>query len=280
MAEVLINGISADYVSVADRGLNYGDGLFETIACSGTHPHFIRQHLQRMERGATGLDIPFPGRELFRQDIDRVLKNSAGSKSVIKLILTRGHGKRGYRYDTKQPPTRICVRSPWPAQVVHWAQQGVRARFCQTPASVNPRLAGIKSLNRLENVLASNELGDRFDEGLLSDIDGNVVEGTMSNLFAVIDDAVVTPDLSRCGIAGIMREQIIDSAHEIGIRIENVNLSRDDVMNSQELFISNSVIGLCVLKQLEQRSFNRHMITEVIKSRLNKKIDADAETDA
>ena len=271
-SKTLINGIAAAYVSVTDRGLNYGDGLFETIACIGSHPLFIEQHLQRMERGARLLDIPFPDRELFVHDIDAVLGNTADANSVIKLVLTRGHGTRGYRYQPGQTPTRICMQSPWPAHVAQWRRRGICARFCRTPASINPHLAGIKSLNRLENVRAASELGSEFDEGFLCDSDGYVVEGTMSNLFAVIGRTVVTPDLSRCGIAGIMRQQIIESADEIGIGIETGRLTRDDLLNSEEIFISNSVIGLCVLKQLEQQRYNRDMTAQAIRARLTTKI--------
>ena len=195
------------------------------------------------------------------------------------MVLTRGHGQRGYRYQPGQVPTRICLRSPWPAHVEQWRRHGIRARFCDTPASINPRLAGVKSLNRLENVIASSELGDEFDEGFLCDSDGHVVEGTTSNLFAVIDGAVVTPDLSRCGIKGIMRQQIIDCAGEIGIAIETGRLAREDLLNSEEIFVSNSVIGLCVLKQLEQQRYDRHMTAEAIRARLINN-QSYAETDA
>lgn len=280
MDQVLINGISSEYVSVADRGLHYGDGLFETIACVGTHAVFIEQHLNRMESGARRLDIAFPGRELILHDIKRLLKNRGNRQSIIKLILTRGQGKRGYRYEPNQIPTRICLLSAWPEHVARWTQHGIKSRFCETPASINPRLSGIKSLNRLENVLASSELGTGFDEGFLCDIDGNVVEGTMSNLFAVIDNVLLTPDLSRCGIAGIMREQIMAGARESGISVETVKLSRDDLMQSQEIFVSNSVMGICAVKQLEQLSFNRNLMTKSIKIALEKRIDADAKTAA
>ena len=280
MQQVLVNGIAADYVSVADRGLHYGDGLFETIACAGTHAYFLDRHLQRMENGARILDIPFPGRERIRRDIDRLLQARSSARSVIKLMLTRGSGKRGYRYDNNQHPTRICMLSPWPDYVALWAQHGKKARFCRTQASVNAHLAGIKSLNRLENVLASSELGTGYDEGFLCDIDGNVIEGTMSNVFAVVDDVLLTPDLSRSGIPGIMRDQVIASAKEIGFEVEAASISRDELTGSREIFISNSVIGICGVKQLEKYSFDCTTMTEAIHATLKKRIDSDAKTAA
>lgn len=278
MQQILINGIPSEYVSAADRGLQYGDGVFETIACVGTHAVFIEQHLKRMEHGARKLDIAFPDRELFLHDIHRLLKNSGDNKSIIKLLLTRGQGKRGYRYEQSQLPTRVGMLSDWPEYVEQWNRQGIKSRFCTTSASINPQLAGIKSLNRLENVLACNELGGEYDEGFLCDIDGNVIEGTISNVFAVIDNVLVTPDLSRCGIRGIMREQVLASAYESGISVNIINLSRETLMNSQEIFICNSVVGLCVVKQLEQQRFNNHTMTESIKRALGERIHADTKT--
>ncbi len=279
MNRVLINGIASDYVPVTDRGLHYGDGVFETIACVGTHPVFIDQHLNRMQSGARKLDISFPARQLILDDINCLLRGN-NRHSVIKLILTRGSGKRGYRYETKQIPMRICMQSEWPDTVAHWNEHGINTRFCETQLSLNPQLSGIKSLNRLENVLASRELGAEFNEGFLSDIDGNVIEGTMSNIFAVVNDVLVTPDLSRCGIMGIMREHIIDIAHENNIRIEIRNIKRDELLQSQAIFVSNSVIGLCVVKQLEQHSFNTDTMTKMINTALQKRIETDAKAAA
>ena len=266
-------------MSAYDRGLHYGDGVFETIACIGAHPVFIDQHINRMESGARKLSIPFPDRQLFLDDINCLLRGN-NSNSVIKLILTRGHGKRGYRYDTKQLPMRVCMHFEWPRYIAHWSDHGIKARFCETQVSLNPQLAGIKSLNRLENVVASSELGAEFNEGFLSDLDGNVIEGTMSNIFAALNNVLLTPDLSRCGIVGIMREQIIDIAHESNISVQTRNIPRDELLQSQEIFISNSVIGICRVKQLEQQVLNTDIMTKTINTVLQRRIEADAKAKA
>jgi 4-amino-4-deoxychorismate lyase len=232
-----------------------------------------------MDNGARKLNIPFPDRQLFLDDINSLLRGK-NSNSIIKLILTRGRGKRGYRYETGQIPTRICMLSAWPDYVTRWRQHGITSRFCQTPVSVNPLLAGIKSLNRLDNVLASSELGLAYNEGFLSDAEGNVIEGTMSNIFSVINDALVTPDLSRCGVNGIMREQIIDIAHNNNICVEMRNITRDELLSSREIFVSNSVIGACVVKQLEQQFYNTDTMTRMINKNIDKRIEADAKAAA
>jgi 4-amino-4-deoxychorismate lyase len=279
MSEVLINGIASVYVSATDRGLHYGDGVFETIACLGNKPVFLQQHMNRMENGARKLKIPFPDRQLFFDDINCLLRGGNGN-GVIKLILTRGSGKRGYRYDKRQMPTRISMLSAWPYYVAGWREHGIAARFCQTQLSLNTQLAGVKSLNRLDSVLASSELGSAFDEGFLSDVDGNVIEGTMSNIFFVVNDALITPDLSRCGVNGIMREQIIDIAQNNNIKVEIRNITRDELLASRELFVSNSVIGACNVKQLEQQIYNAVTMTKTINRFLDRRIEADAKAAA
>ncbi len=175
---------------------------------------------------------------------------------------------------------RISLRSVWPGYVDSWQRGGVTAKFCIMPVSVNPQLGGLKTLNRLENVLASNELEHGIDEGLMLDPDGNVIEGTMSNVFAVFGDTLVTPDLSRCGIKGIMREQILDIARTGGTGLEVRNISRDELTQAEEIFISNSVVGLCRVKQLEQVSYTNNTMSQKVQSILNIRIHADAKAAA
>ena len=279
MDAILINGIAAEYLSARDRGLHYGDGIFETIACLEGRPVFIEQHLQRMQQAAHRLGIGFPNRTLFFDDIGRLLADTGGH-CVIKLILTRGQGQRGYRCQAKQTPTRLSMRSAWPAYIDAWRHDGVTAKFCKIPVSVNPHLGGLKTLNRLEYVLASNELDPETAEGLMLDPDGNVIEGTMSNVFGVFGDTLVTPDLSRCGIKGIMREQILDIAGTAGIKLEVRNMSRDELTRADEIFISNSVVGLCRVQQLEQVSYSENTMSQNIQTILDKRIHTDAKVAA
>jgi 4-amino-4-deoxychorismate lyase len=279
MNGLLVNGIASEYVSANDRGLHYGDGLFETIACNGTRAQFIDDHLDRMQRGARILGIEFPDRQLILDDIGSLL-DSGSAASVIKLVLTRGRGKRGYRPQEDQACTRICMLGDWPEYIDRWQRDGIAARFCKNRVSVNPGLAGLKTLNRLENVLAASELARDVDEGIMTDVDGQVIEGTMSNLFAVIDDSLVTPDLSRCGIAGIMRAQIIDIAKTNAMKIEIRNMRRDELMSASELFVCNSLIGVCAVRRLEQQVFTADTVTRTIEANLRKRMQADAKAAA
>ena len=280
MSYTLINGIKASHIPVNDRGLHYGDGLFETIACNSARPQFLAQHLERMQQDAKWLQITFPGKQVFYQDINTALAATRLSRCVIKLMLTRGQGKRGYAHDNSLRPTRICQLSEWPQHVDDWKQTGIKATFCNTQASSNSQLAGIKHLNRLENVLASGELGSEYQEGFLSDANGHVIEGTQSNLFVVTGNKLLTPDLSSAGIAGIMRDQILSIADENKIPVEICNIDKQQLQQADEIFISNSIIGLCRIRQLDEQPFQSDNMYRLINTALQKRIEADAETAA
>jgi 4-amino-4-deoxychorismate lyase len=273
----LINGIAADYVPVTDRGLHYGDGVFETIACVAGSAQFVSEHLERMYEGAQRLDIAFPDRALFLRDIATLLPQPGDTGDcVIKLMLTRGAGRRGYRYEQCQAPTRLCLRSTWPEHVSRW-KRGVRTRFCATPISVNARLAGIKHLNRLDNVLASAELGASCDEGFMLDPQGCVIEGTMSNVFAVIDDVLVTPDLTNCGIRGIIRDKLLRLAAGQDVQTQIRALWPHELLAADEVFVCNSILGMCPVTRIAERELQPGEITSMLDQALNKYIKNDAQ---
>ena len=276
MAITLVNGIECDYISAQDRGLHYGDGVFETIAYVDGQIQFLQQHLARMQHGAARLAIPFPNESRFVDDIDELLQNVDANKGVVKLILTRGQGQRGYRPAKKSIATRICQYSDWPEHIADWKTRGIDTRICNTHASVNASLAGIKHLNRLENVLASSELGTDYQEGFLLDNSDNVIEGTMSNIFAVIDNTLVTPELSSAGIAGIMREQVLQVAEENLIGTEIRCVSKDEIVKASGIFICNSLLGVCAVNTIDGIQVQSSDITHAIDTALNKRMSLDA----
>ncbi len=240
MQRISINGIEAKHLSVMDRGLHYGDGLFETIAFRSGKLEFWDAHLNRMEHGAGVLGIAFPGENEFLQDVKNLVKPLAAENYVIKLLLTRGIGERGYRQVDSGKPTRVVIISGFPEH----AEQNAKVCLCKHPVSINPVLAGMKYLNRLDNVLARREWGDEFDEGFMFDIHGNLVEGTMSNVFCIKNNALFTPELDQCGVSGIVREQVLSIAKEKDIKTKLQNMTIDDIGSMDEIFITNSIIGL------------------------------------
>lgn len=258
---ILVNGKSEDRINVSDRGLQYGDGLFETIAYRNG-VEFLDAHLNRLSVGCERLAISFQQLEQLRSELDIVSQNLTDD-AVIKIIVTRGSGGRGYFADKDIIPTRIISTHPYPSFPDSNYTTGVSLRFCQQTLSENLSLAGIKHLNRLEQVLARNEWTDQsINEGLMSDSHGNVIEGTMSNIFIVKSGQLFTPELNKSGVAGIMRAQIMKLADGNDLIVKEAAISKNDVFNADEVFICNSVIGIWPVRIIADTNYQVGPITQ------------------
>lgn len=253
-----VDGVQTDMLPASDRGLQYGDGLFETLAARRGHIGLLDYHLDRLQEGCNRLGMALPDRGLLQQEL--VAAAEGQERAVLKLVLTRGSGGRGYRPTSVAGPRRILFLHRWPDYPITWVEEGVRVRICRSRLAHQPQLAGIKHLNRLEQVLARAEWGeaDGFHEGLMLDLDGLVIEGTMSNVFASPREGVlVTPDLSRCGVTGVMRRHLLESARGAGVEVQVKALGLAELEGCAEVFLSNSLIGVWSVAELEGR---RHVI--------------------
>lgn len=250
---IRIDGEPRSELSALDRGLAYGDGVFETLAVVGGRPRDLERHLRRLREGLQRLGIGGLDEATLAAEARGMCLGVA--RGVLKLIVTRGVGGRGYRPPESARPTRIVSLHPWPDYPASYRETGVEVRVCRTRLGLNPALAGIKHLNRLEQVLARAEWHDEYQEGLMLDLDGYVIEGTMSNVFLVCDDMLVTPAVDRAGIAGIIRERVIEHSTRLGLpcRVEPVSL--DQIHAGQGLFLCNSIIGIWPVRRLEGKDF-------------------------
>ncbi|GMR03918.1 MAG: aminodeoxychorismate lyase [Gammaproteobacteria bacterium] len=249
VVSALINGEPGDRVSIQDRGFQYGDGLFETLAVSQGRPLWWERHMRRLFAGAARLGITPPGEAVLREEAWRLCKDV--ERAVMKIVLTRGVSGRGYAVHQAMPPTRVISLLPWPDYPESHAMNGVDVRVCRATLSRNSRLAGIKHLNRLEQVLARAEWRDEYAEGLMLDEGGLVIEATMSNLFLVHNGVLLTPDLSACGVEGIMRGLVLEKAELLSLPSRVATMTQDDVFRAEELFLTNSLFGLWPVKKLD-----------------------------
>jgi 4-amino-4-deoxychorismate lyase len=231
-----------------DRGLAYGDGLFETMLVRKGRIRLLDLHLDRLYLGCRTLKIDAPK----RLDLSRELERLAGlqREAVLKLIITRGSGPRGYRPSGRERCTRIV--SLYPAHRGSDDSVPVRLRVCSTPLGCNPALAGLKTLNRLESVLARAEWRDpKIWDGLMRDPDGNVICGSMSNLFLRRGRRLMTPRLDRCGVAGVMRRWIMQHAGAQGVRAVERRVRWSDLESAEEVFMCNAVAGIKSVRIIE-----------------------------
>jgi 4-amino-4-deoxychorismate lyase len=262
----LVNGQSTG-VAPADRGLAYGDGLFETMAAYDGGIRWLDLHLDRLEEGCRRLEIPAPARNALADEI--LAHCPQRGRAVVKLIVTRGVGERGYLPSEPASPTRVLGVLPWPDYPESRYRDGISARFCRLRLGENPALAGLKHLCRLEQVLASLELrGSSVQQGLLLDASGRVVGGTASNLFAVRAGALATPSLARCGVRGVMRRAVLEAARQLGIRVEERDMAPAELLDADEVFVTNSLFGIWPVTTLENRRFARGPTTERLMAHL------------
>lgn len=261
LVPTLVDGESVGSLSVTDRGFAYGDGLFETIRVTAQGPVLYGAHLRRLLRSSRRLSIPL--------DTDQVhtfvtqllhaaarIDDSTFADGIIKLIVTRGDGGRGY---TPPISARARIIVQWHSLPLHPAANaghGIDCALIDQPVSVNPALAGMKHLNRLDQVLASQTLQqlatDRpsLQEVLMPDPTGALIAGSRSNIFTVRDGILCTPSLRSAGIAGVLREHLLGTAEAVGLRHEIRPIASTELPLASEVFICNSVIGVWPVKNI------------------------------
>lgn len=268
----LINGEFGRALDIADRGLQYGDGVFTTLTVVRSAPLFLREHLARLRRDADHLGLTGPDDATLAREVEKLVAGT--SEAVVKIVLTRGSGGRGYRVPQSAPCTRIVSLHPYPALPPDAAREGVAVRLCALRLAVQPRLAGVKHLNRLEQVLARAEWDhEHIREGLLQDAEGHVVEGVMSNLFLVKGGVLRTPLLDRCGVSGVMRGVVMRLAAEMDLSLAETRISLDEVYDADELFLTNSVIGIWPVNRFEQLAYSVGPLTRLLFERLQARIE-------
>jgi 4-amino-4-deoxychorismate lyase len=282
----LINGIASDYLNINDRSIHYGDGLFETILCSDQKLYYWQQHYQRLYESAKRLKIDCPQEQLLLDDISKLLESynsgvdntgidNSGSACVIKIIISRGAGERGYKFSKNMTVNRFVFLSAFEADyssILSRQLESGELYICKQQVSINENLAGLKHLNRLENVLARDEWNASYIDGLMLNANLHVIEGSMSNLFAVKDKQMYTPDLRLSGVKGVMREIIIDLAAKNNIKTSVTDLTIDDLYAMDELFISNSLIAMKVVTKLRDTLYSdqpvaRNIFTDLLNSK-------------
>lgn len=246
-ARVLVNGVPGAGIDPLDRGLAYGDGLFESLRIADGRVPLWERHLARLAEGCRRLGIPNPDASQLSAEVSAAAAGLA--QAAVRIVLTRGVAGRGYAPPSPRPaPGRIVAAFALPAAPE--APVGLRLRWCRLRLAEQPALAGLKHLNRLEQVLARAEWDDpETDEGLLRDARGRVIGATSANLFIVRGGIMATPAVDRCGVAGVARAEILARWPACEVR----ELEASEVMEAEEVFLSNAVRGVRPVVALDGR---------------------------
>ena len=236
----LVNGSFNQDISPFDRGFAYGDGVFRTIKIVGGLPEQWPQHYQKLVADCAAINIVCPSAELLMSDLSQLFSADAETEkqlAVAKIIITRGEGNRGYTPPAITAPMRVVTKSDMPEYPESRFSEGVNLTICETRLALQPKLAGIKHLNRLENVLARMEWRNPdIAEGIMLDMQGNVIECTAANIFARFDDTLITPNLQQCGIAGITRQRVFDLAPTLSLK------ASVELFDLKKLFMADEII--------------------------------------
>lgn len=244
----LVNGQKDMPISIHDRGLMFGDGVFETLAFVDEQYRGLDWHLRRLQSSCQHLKINLDIVKV-KADLCRfadILLAEKMTQAVVKLIITRGSSQTAYRYDDSLEANRYLSARAWPNLDV--LETGANVRRCQHVLAMQPELAGLKHLSRLDYVLARNEWQDEYHEGLLFDANDCLVEACSANVFLVKNNEVFTPDLSMAGVDGVVRQQLLALCQQNAITISQQCLNEADLLAADEAFISNAVMGLCPIK--------------------------------
>jgi len=246
-----IDGVAATSVPADDRGLLYGDGLFETILVRQGSPRFLAAHLARLARGCTRLGIVCDDAAL-RGDVAIALAQ-APALAILKLVLTRGSSpRRGY---APQPGTARRITTLWSAVATAELAAGVTLGVAQTRASTQPALAGLKHLNRLDNVLAAAEIAAADFDALMFDVADRLVSGTSCNVFLARDGRLATPKLDSAGVCGVLRGIVLREAPKLGLVVQERATTWDDLVVADELFVTNARVGVVLVTRVGEHSF-------------------------
>jgi 4-amino-4-deoxychorismate lyase len=260
-----INGIEQTSIALNDRGLAYGDGLFTTAKIVNSQVVLLEKHIERLIAGCQQLKLAGPSPERLASQLQSVA--SLYSQAVLKVMITAGSGGRGYsRIGLNESDTNIIILvSDFPSHYKSLALQGIDLGISNQQIGISTMLAGIKHLNRLEQVLLRDELDARSEDDLVvTNCEGKVVEATCSNLFYWQEEQLCTPDLSKSGVNGIIRQEILRKYPETKI----CQTSLADLKTANSLFICNSLMGIMPVKTYNNRQL---VIDEVLKLQVRMK---------
>lgn len=256
---MLVDGIPSSTLSVSDRGLNYGDGLFETMRLYKGGIPLLARHLKRLREGCRRIGLRWPGTALLESELAR-LPAAGSTEGVIRLVLTRGDGGRGYAPPLDAESRRILTLHALPEA----GPASLAVGICKTRLGSSPALAGLKHLGRLEQVLAGAEVADAgWDEGLMLDEAGQVVEATRHNLFFLRDGRFLTPPVDRCGVAGVMRALVLECLGRAGIPGGEAPLRYDGLDEIEAMFLCNAVVGVKPVARLAGRECAVDVVSRV-----------------
>ncbi|MDD1782748.1 aminodeoxychorismate lyase [Enterovibrio sp. ZSDZ35] len=267
---ILLNGLPNTHIDIADRALQYGDGCYTTMLVRGGKVHAQSLHMARLMSNTQALGIKVSNWPEVESWVEQVAQSTElDENAVVKVLVSRGVGGRGYSPSGCTSPNIIVSSHIYPTFYTSWKEKGIKTVILGSQLGLSP-LAGIKHLNRLEQVLIKQEVDDRgADDGLVCDLNGNLIETSASNIFWRKDRTLYTPDLTLSGVEGTMRRQIVETAPDCGYQVLIVSAKPDVLWDADEVFITNAVMGIVPIRCIERTNYSNFDACRVLTLRLN-----------
>ena len=256
---VIINGEVKSNVSIFNRNMQYGDGLFETCVAKDNKVLFWDNHFSRLNNGCDRLNIKKIANSVWLEDIKKALSLSSEKNCIVKLILSRGNSLRGYSYSKDIEPVRVVIVSQMNE---YKTKETYSLEFAISGFHSNPNLAGIKHCNRLEQILARTNM--MADEAIMLDENQSVVSVTQGNIYLIFGNKLITPKLERCGVIGSRRSIILELSRLTNLEVREEDISIKQLEKANEVFVSNSLIGIQPVTLIGDYYLTNNPITEKI----------------
>lgn len=272
---MIVNGRYQSDISIADRALQYGDGCFTTIAFRNGCLEFYADHIQRLQQACQKLYLDFTEWDELTHYLAKSV-SELNQDCVVKVLISRGEGGRGYSPAGCKTPVYIITHHAMPNQYENWQHHGIELYISSITLARQPLLAGIKHLNRLEQVLIKNEISrTKFDDALVCDIDGKIIETSVGNLFWKKDNQWYTPNLSHSGVAGVIRNQLLKLFGKNGIEVHVVQQDLNELNCVEEMFICNSLMKIVPVTRI---SANINIGSDMVSNQPQLNVDIDVRT--
>ena len=258
---VIINGEAKSNISIFNRNLQYGDGLFETCVAKSNKLLFWENHYARLNNGCERLNIKKIANSVWLEDIKKALSLSPEKNCIVKLILSRGNSLRGYSYSKDIEPVRVVIVSQMSE---YKTKENYSLEFAISGFHSNPNLAGIKHCNRLEQIMARTNM--LADEAIMLDENQSVISVTQGNIYFIFGKKLVTPKLERCGVIGSRRSIILELSRLINLEVKEDDISIKQLEKANEVFVSNSLIGIQPVTSIGEYYQKNNPLTEKIRA--------------
>ena len=260
----LVNGKPNSSIKIFDRGFLYGDAVFETILVENKIPQNLTQHLQRLKKGINQLKIKNFDIELLRKHIKKALSDQ--NNCVLGINITRGEAsKRGYDLKLSNKPSIIITTSKIPKYPKIYYTKGINTKFSNIKLFLNKNIDSIKQCNKVDYILATNEISKKYPEIILCNEKDYIIEGTSCNIFFIKKNKIFTPNINGYGVEGVMKNIIINILKRNGISTKTLNIKKTDVRNYDAAFFCNSVRKIWNIRSIGNTRYQNNDLVNQIK---------------